>query len=68
MEKLASINVATAQANAYNVSKLKGVVDQYKEKIAQMKETLRKEQGEGQEAKRKYDAILSNLERLQEAH
>ena len=52
------------QVNAYSVIKLKGAVDQYKYKMAQMKETLRKEQGEDQEAKRKYDAILSDLERL----
>ena len=36
--------------------------------MAQMKETLRKEQWEGRETKRKYDATLSNLERLQEAY
>ena len=33
-----------------------------------MKENPRKEQGEGREAKMKYDATLSDLERLQEAY
>ena len=61
---MASIGIATAQVNAYNVSKLKGVVDQYKDKMTQMKETLRKEKGVGRESKRKYDATLSDLERL----
>ena len=36
-QKMASIGVATAQENAYNVSKMKGAVDQYKNKMAQMK-------------------------------
>ena len=31
LEQMASLNVASAQARAYNVSKLKGFVDQYKE-------------------------------------
>ena len=47
---------------------MKGSVDQYKDNMAQIKETLRKEQGEGQEEKRKYDATLSDLERLKEAY
>ena len=63
---MASWGVATAQVNAYNVSKLKGEVDQYKYKMAQMKETLRKEERVSQEAKRKYDATLSDLEKLQQ--
>ena len=42
-ERLALMGIATAHANAYNVSKLKGAMDQYKDKMAQMKETLRKE-------------------------
>ena len=46
-KQMASIGVETAHVNAYNVSKLKGAVDQYKDKMAQMKETLKKEQGEG---------------------
>ena len=50
------------------ISEMKGAIDQYKENMAQMKDTLRKEQGEGREAKRKYDATLSDLERLQEAY
>ena len=31
LEQMASLNVAFAQASAYNVSKLKGFVDHYKE-------------------------------------
>ena len=61
-----SLGVATAQVNSYNVSKLKGAVDQYKDKMAQMKETLRKEERVGREAKRKYDSTLSDLEKLQQ--
>ena len=36
--------------------------------MAQMKETLKKEKGVGRDTKRKYDATLSNLKRLQEAY
>ena len=63
---MASIGIATAHVNYYNVSKLKGAVDQYKDKMEQMKETLRKEERVGQETKRKYDSTLSNLEKLQQ--
>ena len=65
---MASIGFATAQVNVYNVSKMNAAIDQYKYKMAQMKEALRKEQGEGREEKRKYDATLSDLERLQEVY
>ena len=44
---MASISIAIAHANAYNVSKLKGAVDQYKDKMAWMKETLSKEERVG---------------------
>ena len=36
--------------------------------MVQMEETLRKEQGEGREVKRKHEGIFSYLERLQEAY
>ena len=64
LEWLASMGIATPHANCYNVCKLKGAVDQYKDKMAQMKETLRKEERVGREARRKYDATLSDLEKL----
>ena len=67
-EQMASIGIATIHDNAYNVSKMKGEVDKYKDKMAKIKETLRKEQGVGPETKRKCDATLSYLERLQEAY
>ena len=66
LEQMASIGIATTHVNAYNVSKLKGAVDQYKDKMEQMKETLRKEERVGRETKRKYDSTLSDLENLQQ--
>ena len=39
---MASIGVAAAQANAYNVGILKETVDQYKEKMERVKDTLMK--------------------------
>ena len=64
--QMASWGVATAQVNAYNVSKIKEVIDQYKYKMAQIKETLREEERVGWESKRKYDATLLDLEKLQQ--
>ena len=61
---MASWGVATAQVNTYNISKIKETVDQYKDRMAQMKDTLRKEERVGRESKRKYDATLSDLEKL----
>ena len=58
---MASFWITTTQVNAYNISNLKGEVDQYKYKMAQMKETLRKEERVGREAKRKYDSTLLDL-------
>ena len=39
---MASIGVAAAQANAYNVDKLKETIDQYKEKMVRVKDPLMK--------------------------
>ena len=66
-KQMSSINVVVAHESAYNGWKMKGSIDQCKEKMAQMKETLRKEQGEGREVKRNHEAMLSYLERLHEA-
>ena len=62
---MAAMGIATAHENAYNVSNLKGTIHQYKDKMSQMKETLRKEERVGQEVKRKYDATPSDLEKIQ---
>ena len=68
LEQMTLLKVASAQESAYNVGKLKGVVDHYKEKMAKIKETPIKEQGEGREVKRKHEATLSYLERFQDAY
>ena len=54
-----SIGVAVAHANDYNVDKLKETVDQYKENMVRVKDTLMTESGEGQEMNRKHEATLS---------
>ena len=64
--QMASWGVATVQVNAHNISKLKETIDQYKDRMTQMKDTLRKEERVGRESKRKYDATISNLEKLQQ--
>ena len=44
---LASVNITAAQANADNIGKLVENVEQYKEIMCKMKNTLVKERGEG---------------------
>ena len=63
---MASMGVATANANAHNISKLTETFDQYKGKMEEMKEVLRKEERVGWESKRKYEATLSDYEKLQQ--
>ena len=64
-KQMASMGVVTATANAHNISNLIETLDQYKGKMAEMKEVLRKEEIVGQEFKRKYEATLSDYEKLQ---
>ena len=63
---MASMGVATATANAHNISRLIETIDQYKGKMAEMKEVLRKEERVGRESKIKYEATLSDYEKLQQ--
>ena len=42
-------------------------LEQYKKKVFQMKETLKKERGEGQSLKRKHADILSEIDKSKEA-
>ena len=48
-KQLASMGIANAYANAHNVEKLTETIEQYKEKMAEMKEVLRKEERVGRE-------------------
>ena len=56
---MASMGIANSYANAHNVDKLMENIEQYKGKMAEMKEVLRKDGKVGRESKRKYEAILS---------
>ena len=67
-KQLAFMDIANAYANAHNVDRLLENIEQYKGKMAEMKEVLRKEEKVGRESKRKYEATLSDLERLQRGH
>ena len=62
---MASCYVAITQVNSHNISNLKETIDQYKGRMEEMKEILRKEESVGQESKRKYDATLSDFEMFQ---
>ena len=64
-KQVASMGIANAYANAHNVDRLTKTIEQYKGKMAEMKEFLRKEEKVGRESKRKYEATLSDFERLQ---
>ena len=65
-KQMASMGIATATANAHNISKLTEIIDQYKGKMEEMKEVLRKEERVGRESKRKYEATLLDYEKLQQ--
>ena len=48
-KQMSSMGIATAHANSHNISKLTETLVQYKGKMEQMKELLRKEERVGQE-------------------
>ena len=62
------MGIETTYANAHNVDKLTEHLDQYKGKMAEMKKVLRKEGRVDRESKRKYEATLSDYEKLQQDH
>ena len=64
MEK---VGVALSLATEDNVDKIMTELEQSKKKIAQMKETLKRERGEGQSLKRKHEEMLNKIENLKEA-
>ena len=62
------MGIENAYANAHNGDKLMENTEQYKRKMVEMKEVPRKEENVGRESKRKYEANLSEFERLQQRH
>ena len=52
------MGIVTAYANAHNVDNLIETLEQYKGKMAKMKEVPRKEERVGRDSKRKYEATL----------
>ena len=64
---LAMVGVALALTNADDVDKMVDDMEQYKEKMSQMRKNLRKERGEGQSLKRKHYDSLIELEKFKEA-
>ena len=56
---LASVSIAATQTNVDNFDNLVEYVENYKETVIKMKDTLVKERGEGRELKRKHEATLS---------
>ena len=67
-KQLACMGIANAYANAHNVDRLLENIEQYKGKMAEMKEVLRKEEKVGRESKRKYEATVSKFERIRQGH
>ena len=68
MKQMDSMKIAYAYANAHNVDKLTETLEQYKGKMTKMKEVLRKEERVCKESKRKYEATLSDYEKLQQEY
>ena len=67
-KELDSMGIENAYANAHNVDKLMENIEQYKGKMAEMKQVLRKEEKVRRWSKREYEATLSNFERFQKKH
>ena len=67
-KELAAMGIENAYANAHNMDKLMENIEQYKGKMVEMKEVLRKEETVGRESKRKYKATLSEFEIFQQRH
>ena len=67
-KELDSMGIANSYSNARNVDRILENIEQYKGKMVEMKEVLRKEEKVGREYKIKYEATLSNFERLQQGH
>ena len=65
---LAAVGVASSLANVDNVNQMVDDLEQYNEKMSQVKETLRKERGEGKRLEIKYDDTFTELERLKEVY
>ena len=65
-KQVSSMGIENSYANAHNVDKLIETIEKYRGKMAEMKEGLRKEEKVGRESKRKYEATLSDFERLQQ--
>ena len=64
---LAKVGVASTFENEDNVDKVMIDLEQYKKKVFQMKETPKKERGDGKILKSKHEYILSDIENLREA-
>ena len=64
LKQLASMGNVNAYENSHNVDRLMENIEQYKGKMVEMKEVLRKEEKVGRESKRKYEATLSDFERF----
>ena len=58
--------VASALSIEYNVDKIMMDLEQSQKKIAQLKETLKRERDESQSLKRNYEYVLSDIEESKE--
>ena len=58
------MGIKNAYENAHNIDKLTETLEQFKGKMAEMKEVLRKEERVCIESKRKYEATLSDYEKI----
>ena len=66
-KRLARLSEAMALSNVDNVDRIVYDLEEQKKTLSQMKETLNKERGEGQNLKRKHADILSEIEKSKEA-
>ena len=58
---IARVGVALTLATTNNVDRIMTDLDQFQKKVAQLKETLKKERGESQNLKRKYEDMIGEV-------
>ena len=63
-KQLASLGIANAYTNAHNIDKITETLEQFKGKMTEMKKVLRRKERVCRESKRKYEATLSDYEKL----
>ena len=67
-KQMDSMGIASTYENAHNIDKLIETLEQFKGKMDEMKEVLRKEERVCRESKREYEDTLLDYDKLQQEY